>query len=161
MTFMVVCMRAQSMEDALAAVEACQQPNQQWHAAVAPFAALTLPLAVTMLREVCDMYTKEMAVKWKLLTSFTAMTDQDSANPDSAAGSSGGSCGTSANGNSSGTGSSTAKAISSAKSSGQEGAETLRRLSTVALATWLARPYIEDERVEELLQLLGNDMAGF
>ncbi len=102
---------------------------------MAIFNSIPLPVAVSMLSELLSMYQRDLRLKQQLVA---AMEGAVARAAEVAAGGkgSGGSAGAGAE---------------------DEGKARL----TVCLSSWLARPYLEEARVEHLLLVLTDDMAGF
>lgn len=111
-----------------------------WQARIAVFNDIPLPRAAELLSEVAAMHQKEAAAKRALVEGLRALSEDHGA-----AGAAGG-----AGGAGDGRG-----------ARGAPDADVLREQLTVGVATWLSRPFVDDERADFILALLTDDMAGF
>lgn len=142
---------AQEMADAAASVEA-ELTGPRWQRGAAVFAAVDAPRAASLLREVAAMHEREALAKRALVD---AMGREAVGAPTSSSEGSAQAVGHS--------GSAQAGGRSGGGRGGgvQEDSGELRDRLTVAVASWLARPFIDDERTDLILGTLTEDMTGF
>jgi len=126
--------------------------DPRWQSRSAVFHAVPLPRAAKLLSDIAAMHERESDTKRRLLDALSRMVAQ--LQLQGASGAVGG-----------GQAASLAAALdggtTSSNSSNSSGPELLRERLTVAIAAWLARPFIDDEKAGFLLDTLTDDMAGF
>jgi hypothetical protein len=110
------------------------EPGQGFRRAQPLFHSISLPTALGMLQELLAMFSQDCALKGQLVEAMGAAS--------SGAGALGGGTGTGA----------------AAAGGGED--EAKGRV-TVYLSAWLSRPGVDEGRVEHLLLVLTDDMAGF
>lgn len=105
-----------------------------WQCIAPVFHTLSLGESVQLLQQVLDMHTRELQLKRDLLASF-----RQAGGGDGAAGGSG----------------------SSSRDSRASDPEVLRAQLTAGVTAWMVRPFVDDDVVEQLLQVLSDEMVGF
>jgi hypothetical protein len=121
-----------------------------------------LPESAALLQQVLQMHLQELAVKQQLLQCFGELVQEaGSCLHDGQTGLAGRSnIDSQARSNHS---SSTSKAAGSG-AGGRRTArdvEDCRKLLTAGITTWMVRPCIEEQRMDQLLQVLTDEMVGF
>lgn len=168
----------QDIRDAAGSVSA-EVTTAKWQSHSPVFHTVTLPQAAALLAEIANMHEREAAAKMALVESIRQLVQNldrggleasagggvhpaaRSGMAAAGAGTGGGVGGSSSTGGGS---SSTGKGTGSAggsSSSGSGSTQQLRERLTVAIATWLSRPFIDDERADLILGMLTEDMTGF
>jgi hypothetical protein len=121
---------------AAAAGVAAALTDASWQPRAAVFHVVPLPRAAALLSDIASMHARESDTKRSLVGALRRLVAELSA--DGGGGGGGGSSG---------------------GSSGD--VEALRERLTAAIAAWLARPFVDDERVDLILGTLTEDMNGF
>jgi hypothetical protein len=156
---LLLSLQSQDMRTALEGITSQLTPGSSWQTSLPAFHCLALPESAALLQQVLQMHTQELAVKQDLLQCFEDLVQEA------------GSCLRDSAGTAAAAGSHAAKQSSSSSRIGGSGSgaqhrkvrsvEDCRKLLTGSITTWMVRPCIEDERVEQLLQVLTDEMVGF
>jgi hypothetical protein len=147
------------MATALEGVTSQLTPGASWQTGLPVFHCLALPESAALLQQVLQMHSQELAVKQDLLQCFEDLVQEA------------GSCLSDSAGTAAAAGLHAAKQSSDSSRAGGGGlgsqrrkvrsVEDCRKLLIGGITTWMVRPCIEDERVEQLLQVLTDEMVGF
>ncbi|GBF96171.1 hypothetical protein Rsub_08919 [Raphidocelis subcapitata] len=143
---------AEAAEELRAAADgvSAHPADARWQRGSPVFSALPLPRAAALLRGVAEAAAREAEAKRRLVTALASLVRG-----------SGGGGGSAHPGGSSGQGGGGGDRGAGAGGGAGAGAEALRERLTVAIASWLARPFVDDEAADAALATLTEDMAGF
>ncbi|WIA42774.1 hypothetical protein OEZ86_008714 [Tetradesmus obliquus] len=145
----------QDMQAALEGVTSQLSEGAPWQRSLPVFHCLALPESAALLQQLLQMHSQELAVQQGMLQSFSGLVQEA------------GSClqegATAAQPNSRALSVSSSKAAGSAagRRAGVRSVEDCRKLLTAGITTWMVRPCIDEGCMEQLLQLLTDEMAGF
>jgi hypothetical protein len=143
----------QDMQAALDGVNSQLIEGCNWQHSMPAFHCLSLPESGELLQQLLQMHEQELAVKQGLLQSFSELVQKaGSCLQDSAS---------AARYNTDLNGSKTAGSAAAGRRQGVRSVEDCRKLLTAGITTWMVRPCIEEEQMEQLLQVLTDEMVGF